>query len=270
MADPDFAGFLQKAGGKLIKQNQTRYFELRGFNLYYYKAKPSPGDEAQGMIDLNNTKILDNPSERFSWTVSGPLLKKPYTLYAMSQADKDNWMARLSNPNAGSAAGGVKTAGGDSDDEAANGGAAANGSSATTMVFTTGGKKVTTDDFEVKSVIGKGAFGKVMLVRKKDTGEEFAMKEMDKEVIERENLLEHTFAEKSILQKINHPFIVKLHYAFQTSDRLYLVLDFLAGGELFFHLVRSVSSTSGAPSSTPPRSVWPSATSTAWTSSTAI
>eukprot|EP01084_Bolivina_argentea_P209818 357322_1 len=118
-------------------------------------------------------------------------------------------MSKLANPNAGSSAGGVKTSGGDSDDEGGQpGGSAASG---TQMVFTNQqGKKVTTDDFEIKTVIGKGAFGKVMLVEKKDTKEVFAMKEMDKEVIERENLLEHTFAEKSILQKINHPFIVKL------------------------------------------------------------
>lgn len=238
MSEPDFAGFLQKAGGKLFKQNQTRYFELRGFSLYYYKAKPSPGDEAQGVIDLKNTKMLDNPKERFSWTVTGPNLPKTYTLFAMTEADKTTWMKKLSNPNAGSSAGGVKTAGnGDSDDEGAQRGGGGGGGSGTQMVFTTpGGKKVTTDDFEIKTVIGKGAFGKVMLVEKKDTKEVFAMKEMDKEVIERENLLEHTFAEKSILQKINHPFIVKLHYAFQTTDRLYLILDFLAGGELFFHL----------------------------------
>jgi serine/threonine protein kinase len=98
------------------------------------------------------------------------------------------------------------------------------------------GKKVSTDDFTIVRVIGKGSFGKVMEVRKKDTNEVFAMKEMSKEVIERENLLEHIFAEKSILQKIDHPFVVQLHYAFQTKDKLYLVLDFLSGGELFFHL----------------------------------
>lgn len=231
MGEPDFAGFLQKAGGKFIKQNQTRYFELRGFNLYYYKAKPNAGDEAQGMIDLHNTKIMDNPSARLSWTISGPNLNKTYTLFAASQADKDQWMQRQANPKADSASGAVKTAGnGDSDDE----GGAAGGTS--TLYGGGSGKKVSTDDFTVKTVIGKGAFGKVMLVEKKDSGEVFAMKEMDKEVIEKENLLEHTFAEKSILQKINHPFIVKLHYAFQTKDRLYLVLDFLAGGELFFHL----------------------------------
>jgi serum/glucocorticoid-regulated kinase 2 len=76
----------------------------------------------------------------------------------------------------------------------------------------------------------------VYQVRKVGTNEVYAMKEMSKEIIERENLLEHTFAEKSILQKINHPYIVKLHYAFQTKDKLFLVLDFLSGGELFYHL----------------------------------
>ena len=230
---PDHAGFLQKAGGKFIKSNQTRYFELRGLNLYYYKQKPSPGDEALGVINLSNTKMVDNPKERFSWMVTGPNLPKTYTLFATSDADKQIWMNKLSNPNTSSAAGAVKARNIDSDDEGAAG-----ESAPSEMVFSTGGaqKKVSTDDFDVKTVIGKGAFGKVLLVEKKDTKEIFAMKEMDKEVMERENLLEHTLAEKSILQKINHPFVVKLHYAFQTPNRFYLVLDFLAGGELFFHL----------------------------------
>ncbi|CAD2218223.1 RAC serine/threonine-protein kinase [Angomonas deanei] len=96
--------------------------------------------------------------------------------------------------------------------------------------------KISLKDFEVVSVIGTGSFGKVYHVMKKGTSESYAMKEMNKEVVERENLTAHIFAEKSILQTINHPFIVKLHYAFQTKDRLYLVLDLLSGGELFFHL----------------------------------
>jgi len=46
----------------------------------------------------------------------------------------------------------------------------------------------------------------------------------------------HTKDEKSILQKISHPFIVQLHFAFQTKDKLYMILDFVNGGELFHHL----------------------------------
>ena len=224
----DHAGYLQKAGGKLIKQNQTRYFELRGTSLYYFKAKPTTtNEEPLGSIDLTAVKCVDNPKERFSWTIMGPGLPKAYVLLAASEAEKQVWMQKIENPNTGNneklttKAGVVNSD--DDDDEK--------------MVFTnTAGKKVSTADFDVLTVIGKGSFGKVMQVRKKDTGEIFAMKEMNKEVIERENLLEHTFAEKSILQKINHPFVVQLHYAFQTKDRLYLVLDFLSGGELFFHL----------------------------------
>ncbi len=108
-------------------------------------------------------------------------------------------------------------------------------------VLTTGGtdsngKKIGLDDFGVVCVLGKGAFGKVYLVEKKATKEQFAMKEMDKHVLVREKLMENILAEKAILQKIKHPFIVRLHFAFQTEHKLYLVMDLLAGGELFFHL----------------------------------
>lgn len=223
---PDHAGYLQKSGGKLIKTNQTRYFELRGTNLYYFKSKPAAGEEPLGCIDLNRAVIMDNPKERFSWSISGPHLAKQYVLLAPSDSEKNFWMQKLRNPNTSNTQQLSTVArAADSDDEGPE-----------TMVFTTAGKKVSTNDFDVLNVIGKGSFGKVLMVRKKDTGEVFAMKEMNKEVIERENLLEHTFAEKSILQKISHPFVVTLHYAFQTKDRLYLVLDLLSGGELFFHL----------------------------------
>jgi RAC serine/threonine-protein kinase/serum/glucocorticoid-regulated kinase 2 len=230
MSGIDHAGLLQKAGGKFIKQNQLRYFELRGTNLYYFKSKPAtPTEEPQGCVDLTSTRITDNAAEKFSFIISGPHLAKQYTLYASSDDDKRVWMAKLSSPNTSNTS--KLNTKGDSDDDAP----AASGS-AVAGLFGDGSKKISTDDFDVVRVIGKGSFGKVMQVKKKDTGEVFAMKEMSKEIIERENLLEHTFAEKSILQKINHPFIVKLHYAFQTKDKLYLVLDFLSGGELFFHL----------------------------------
>ena len=228
---PDFAGVLQKTGGKLIKSNQTRYFELRGETLYYFKSKPSATDEPQGSVDLHSTKIVDNPKERFSFQITGPALPKTYTLLAATEEEKKQWMQKLSHPIPSSAAGKLPTAHAkeESDEE---------GEDKATMVFSASatGKKVSVADFAVINVIGKGSFGKVYQVQKKDSGEIYAMKEMSKEVIERENLLEHTFAEKSILQRIDHPFVVALHYAFQTKEKLYLVLDFLSGGELFFHL----------------------------------
>lgn len=101
-----------------------------------------------------------------------------------------------------------------------------------------GEKKVCTDDFELLTVVGKGSFGKVMQVRKKDDGKIYAMKVLRKEAIIARKQVAHTRAEKQILQKIQHPFIITLHWAFQTEDKLYLILDFVNGGELFFHLKR--------------------------------
>ncbi len=95
---------------------------------------------------------------------------------------------------------------------------------------------MTIDDFELLKVIGKGSFGKVMQVRKKDTGRIYAMKIIKKaHIVEREEV-SHTLAEKTVLTKLNHPFIVPLKYAFQSPEKLYLCLAFVNGGELFFHL----------------------------------
>ena len=101
-----------------------------------------------------------------------------------------------------------------------------------------GGSKVGLRDFLLLKVVGKGSFGKVMMVRKRNNGRIYAMKVLHKSHIIRRNQVEHTRTERSVLGKIMHPFIVSLNYAFQTPDKLYFVLDYCAGGELFFHLGR--------------------------------
>nr|GMC63770.1 serine/threonine-protein kinase AtPK2/AtPK19-like [Ipomoea batatas] len=85
-------------------------------------------------------------------------------------------------------------------------------------------------------VVGEGAFGRVFQVQKIDTSEIFAMKVMRKDKILKKNHAEYMIAERAILTKIDHPFIVQLRYSFQTKYRLYLVLDFVNGGHLFFQL----------------------------------
>src|SRR5947209_1166917 len=77
------------------------------------------------------------------------------------------------------------------------------------------------DNFKILRVIGRGSFGKVFLVRKRDTKELFAMKVLKKENIMARNQLDHTKSERQILQKMNSPFIVNMHYAFQTPEKLY-------------------------------------------------
>ena len=95
------------------------------------------------------------------------------------------------------------------------------------------------EDFTLLKMIGKGSYGKVLLVKKNDTEELFAMKMLKKEYIARRNQIEHTRTERSILEKVNHPNIVKMRYAFQNQKKLYFVLEYCPGGELFFHLGRA-------------------------------
>lgn len=97
-------------------------------------------------------------------------------------------------------------------------------------------EKVRLDDFELLKVLGRGSFGKVMQVRKKSDGKVYAMKILKKRAIIARNQVEHTKAERKILEALQHPFLMTLRYAFQSNEKLYFVLDYFQGGELFFHL----------------------------------
>ena len=97
-------------------------------------------------------------------------------------------------------------------------------------------ENVNLDSFVLLTTVGKGSFGKVIQVRKKDTGEIYAMKVLKKDHVVQRNQVEHTMAERRILENIRHPFIVSLRYAFQTTQKLYMVFDFFNGGELFHYL----------------------------------
>mmetsp|Transcript_19289 Transcript_19289/g.23725 ORF Transcript_19289/g.23725 Transcript_19289/m.23725 type:complete len:666 (+) Transcript_19289:144-2141(+) len=92
------------------------------------------------------------------------------------------------------------------------------------------------DSFKMIKVVGKGSFGKVFLVREIQTSEMFALKVLRKDNIIKRNQVEHTRTERNVLGYVNHPFIVGLKMAFQSKNKLYFVLDYCAGGELFFHL----------------------------------
>ncbi|KAI5812822.1 kinase-like domain-containing protein [Pyronema omphalodes] len=93
-------------------------------------------------------------------------------------------------------------------------------------------------DFELITVVGKGSFGKVMQVRKRDTQRIYALKTIRKQHIISRSEVSHTMAERTVLAQINNPFIVPLKFSFQSKEKLYLVLAFVNGGELFHHLQR--------------------------------
>jgi serum/glucocorticoid-regulated kinase 2 len=78
--------------------------------------------------------------------------------------------------------------------------------------------------YAMLSVIGKGSYAKVILVRKKDNGQLYAIKSMKKKYIEQKNQVKRVMMERDILTKIDHPFLIKIHSAFQDEKKIFLVL----------------------------------------------
>lgn len=218
-------GYLLKEGAGLVTQYKKRYFVIHQSHLVYYRTQ---GDSNPvGSINLREVKITENSDQEFGFTITSPNLARSYNLAGTSEADRVAWMAKLTATSS--------VAGPKSPKEPRN---SVSEGSDPAVLFTTAGEKVGLKDFEILKVIGRGSFGKVLKVVRSGTKEIYAMKALRKDVVVRENMVQNTKAEKMILQNVQHPYIVRLHYAFQTKERLYLILDLLPGGELFFHLKR--------------------------------
>jgi serine/threonine protein kinase len=99
-------------------------------------------------------------------------------------------------------------------------------------------RKMSADDFEPIKCLGKGSYGTVLLVRQLSTGRLFAQKTFKKASITvHKKMIEQTKTERNILESVNrYPFIVNFYYAFQDHEKLYLILEYAQGGELFHHL----------------------------------
>ena len=91
---------------------------------------------------------------------------------------------------------------------------------------------VNRNSFDYLSIIGRGGFGKVWKVCHKQTKKLYAMKEMNKAKIIDKKSEKSVKSERDLLSKLNHPFIINMHFSFQDSDNLYLVMDLLTGGDL--------------------------------------
>ncbi|KAH0664729.1 hypothetical protein KY285_025935 [Solanum tuberosum] len=98
--------------------------------------------------------------------------------------------------------------------------------------------KMGADDFELLTMIGKGAFGEVRICREKTTGQVYAMKKLKKSEMLRRGQVEHVKAERNLLAEVDSDCIVKLYYSFQDDDYLYLVMEYLPGGDMMTLLMR--------------------------------
>ena len=92
------------------------------------------------------------------------------------------------------------------------------------------------NSFEVMYPVGKGGFGKVWKVKCKKSGKIYAMKEMQKAKIINKKSINSVMNERTLLADLNHPFLVNMKYAFQDRENLFLVMDYLNGGDLRYHI----------------------------------
>lgn len=224
---PDKVGSLHKRGARR-KNWLERTFILRHNELFYIKGNDETKKQGAVPLDGNwNCVKCDIDNRKYPFVVKNPYGGRSYFCDAPNEKVRDEWIESINQAIACLGGAGMFD---DLDAESRDGVEEGD------IQLPSGKDRVGLDDFELKAVLGKGSFGKVMLVCKKDTQEVFAMKVLRKEAIIAGNQVQHTKAERSILQEVGNPFIVKLHYAFQTQGKLYLILDYVRGGELFYQL----------------------------------
>lgn len=265
MGEVNRQGFLTKEGGSW-KSWKKRFFVLRGGDLMYSK-KPEGG--SLGIISLKGAgKIepVEYKKKEFCFSLQTP--ERVWYMCCSSEEDRKNWVDALTKER-----------------DRVN---------APPKAIPVGGtvappKPIGLEDFDLLKVIGKGSFGKVFQVRKKDNGQIYAMKVLNKKAIIKRGEVQHTLTEKNILKNLVHPFLVNLYFTFQTQDKLCFVMGALSsGGTKHMQFINGSSQTSSteascsptckrrrsspspAPSSTSRRSPWASSICTTWASSTAI
>ncbi|XP_033624570.1 RAC-gamma serine/threonine-protein kinase-like isoform X2 [Asterias rubens] len=225
-------GWVSKRG-EYIRNWRPRYFRLMSNgNFLGYKEKPATRTECQQKV-LNNFSVADCECQVLAknkdknvfyvrclqWTT---IVER--TFQVDSPIERDEWMAAIRD---------VVERVSKSSEEKSELNAHITDSKNLQKRHTK-----TLQDFEFLKMLGKGTFGKVLLVREKSAGELYAIKILKKEVIVAKDEVAHTLTESHVLQRTCHPFLTSLKYSFQTTDRLCFVMEYVNGGELFFHLSR--------------------------------
>jgi RAC serine/threonine-protein kinase len=211
-------GFLVKEGGS-IKTWKKRYFVMKNAALIYSK-KADTGN--LGFIELQKSGKIESceyKDKKFAFMVETP--KRIFYLVAPSEDERVSWVAALQDER-------------DRIQEKGKYAPKPNQPASAKKPQ----KAVNAEDFDLLQVIGEGSFGKVYQVRKKDTAKIYAMKVLNKKTILERSEVEHTKTEKDLLQRLVHPFLVNLYFSFQSTDKIYFVMDFVNGGELYSHLQR--------------------------------
>jgi serine/threonine protein kinase len=230
MSAAPMQGWLRKQGGS-IKTWKKRHCVIKDGALHYSKA---PGDRPLGQMGLKGSLIQNHKDPKRKNCFEIGTETRLYLLVADTDKEKTEWVTALKAEQAR-----IEGRGSDSSSPSKTNSVKSDGSSSSLDTPAPKKEKVDQDSFEPMTVIGQGSFGQVLQVKKKGTDNIYAMKVLNKKNIMERNEAEHAKTEKNVLQKLVHPFLVNLHYSFQTSDKLYFVMDYVNGGELFYHLQKS-------------------------------
>ncbi|XP_074662116.1 RAC-gamma serine/threonine-protein kinase-like [Tubulanus polymorphus] len=210
-------GWLTKRG-EYIKNMRPRYFILReNGTLYGFKEKPKPGSlgEPLNNFSIKGCHVMRTEKPKSNTFIIRLLQLTTYVermFHVETSQEREEWILAIQKV-ADSWKAQERNANGQMNSE----------------------ERKSLDSFEMLKVLGKGAFGKVMLGREKSTGHIYAVKLLNKSAMFGEDVVPGTFA-NSRMSQIRHPFLTELIYSFQTQDRLCFVMEYVNGGEIFFHL----------------------------------
>jgi len=225
-------GWLMKRG-EVIKNWRPRYFILKkDGQLLGYKSKPlsqvEPGEACNNFTVRECQTMLSDSPKPFGFSLRG-LYEETVVeriFHTETESDRSEWIRCIE---------GVRNELGFGEKFEVSK-KETFGVNEESDILTCNEKKVSMESFELLKVLGRGAFGKVVLCREKSTRSMYAMKILKKSAVFQKNEVEHTLTENRVLQTIRHPFIVGLKYSFTTDDRLCFVTEYVSGGELFVHL----------------------------------
>ncbi|KAJ9441003.1 RAC family serine/threonine-protein kinase-like protein [Diplonema papillatum] len=230
MSPAKMVGSLYVRSNGLLRNWKQRWYELRGTSLYYFKAHDG---KLSGRIPMDGSEIDVEapPNVKNKFTLTNHQTNRVYDFQAESPKAMDQWVACM---HEAIVAFGTSPTGGVASRRSVDDKSQVSLALANLKLFETDERKlVSIDDFELISQLGRGSYGRVLRVQKKDTGGFHALKIMRKDAITKPR---EVMSERAVLQLVDHPFVVKLINAFQTPSKLFLVLTYLPGGDLKHHL----------------------------------
>ncbi|XP_063385105.1 RAC serine/threonine-protein kinase [Cydia fagiglandana] len=234
-------GWLQKRG-EHIRNWRDRYFVLfDNGDLVGFKAQPERRHyrDPLNKFTVRDCQIMATDKPRpYTFTIRGlqwtTVIERNFSVD--TEKEREEWVAAIRFVSSQLSAGGP-SAGSSTAQDAEDRDIAQLGTSFKDP------RRITLEKFEFLKVLGKGTFGKVVLSREKGTGKLYAMKILKKHLIIQKDEVTHTLTENHVLKKTKHPFLTALRFSFQTADRVFFVMEYANGGELFFHLSRERSFT---------------------------